>query len=452
MPMVISHVCRRWRHCACSDPMLWRQLGIHDHVEKVPWSSRPVPSLRKLESHSVFLTTCALRAGSFPLTLSLDIYYEPQSSSQRSDLHRCIKMWRPILLRCKSLSLGLPGTTLHALFQITIELPLLESLALASPYDILYLRNMRAPMLNIISVQGCQRNLKIHGVDWSRLTSLTIQWIELGSEIAFILQECVALEHLDLVFEGVTIDGSTVISLPNVKDLALRFGDDDVELVDIFPCFSVPALKCFRLIAAPSERPLAGSVASMLTRSGCHLEQLEVNGQCFLDDTDNSDFGVLLKAAPSLKVLHIEGSYSRASKPVDDCLRWLIHINHDTGEIFAPKLQDLFIQMQVLEGESEYPWPSDVLVSEILTSRRHIPDDPKHNGTLESALIVVEDDYSGRQWRFSCTKGIVMHFCAPHVLTAEEEEQQRAEQLAWTEELKRLLEEDNDEGRHSSAI
>ncbi|KAJ6589224.1 hypothetical protein B0H19DRAFT_233322 [Mycena capillaripes] len=155
------------------------------------------------------------------------------------------------------------------------EMPLLRhlDLKLTKASDVFTLRH--APLLRtaVLNVDA------IHNVvlPWAHLTSVQLRFIY-PSEYVSILQQTPNLVNLDLdVFFGAESDQHD-ITLPCLEALVLDNSWNEEYAEGLLGSFLVPALQHLRILERILKPDSIHSLASFITKSGCHLREAYIMG------------------------------------------------------------------------------------------------------------------------------------------------------------------------------
>ncbi|TFK45720.1 hypothetical protein OE88DRAFT_1668781 [Heliocybe sulcata] len=360
-PLVLSQVCRLWRQCAHATPQLWCSVLIHDLPDLRKKGELVCPNLRV---QTAFLETCVARARALPLELILGIH------KFSDDVDASLDVWRSSMGRCRSLDITCPETIWDELFSSPIELPLLEKLELSIFQDItqtpLSLNSLAMPKLKHLEIALEGISDTPDGIDWSRLSTLSIHSATFNRRLGSVLDQCPALRQLELELEVIDIDQMCNITLPFLEDFYCYIHDYDRNGVAklVFPSFVLPRLQKLT-VYAPDTYPLTKSLALMLRRSDCMLETLDIHNRCAIDNGDH--FYELLMSCPALSSLTVTSAYGTDDTfaSIDESLFCLIR---SVDGYPAPKLDCLLLGLEV--DETYVCFPSDSAVSEILNARR----------------------------------------------------------------------------------
>ncbi|KZT30029.1 hypothetical protein NEOLEDRAFT_301036 [Neolentinus lepideus HHB14362 ss-1] len=251
-PMVLSHVCRRWRQCACTSSALWRHMAVVDSVDSVDSDDILVgasPNLRKLTGLTFLLQEFVPRAGDCLLDLlSFVVDYDTPDSFEA-----CLQTWRECLPRCRSLHFKVTETLRRKLFEPPVQLPSLESLSFGLPLgfhdSVLSLDNVVAPRLTHISLQdiGYRTSVVLERF-YPRLTVLELQSVSYSSSLIGVLQRCQSLMHLTLDTLDVTAPVSATLSLAHLRIVNFVV-QDELEVFPILLSFRFPGLRSLGITA-----------------------------------------------------------------------------------------------------------------------------------------------------------------------------------------------------------
>lgn len=219
IPLVLrlTHVCRRWRHCACSTARLWCDMAIIHHRRSSLNKTSEARVRQELESLSSLAELFLARSGTLPMNVSFDLDYKPFE-----EIQGCFQTWRSCIARCKSLRLHVVVPMLRLFFPVPVELPLLESLqyipVFCSPVIPVSLANISVPRLASLSLDSIRETDSIDiGIPASQLTELRLENLNL-SVIRLLEAQCQSLKTVRLHFDRSVVSRMRPMTFPNLED------------------------------------------------------------------------------------------------------------------------------------------------------------------------------------------------------------------------------------------
>jgi len=290
-PILLTHICRKWRSIALDTPDLWSTL--HIVIPEAGYSFDQLPSRcdRIQQGMQVFLD----RSRSMPLTLSMFSQNIDRSQDDAVEISRAFELLVSHCTRWKSLVLRVPSQSQLAVFQMLNEkdLQLLESLLLWSPPDSdsempeTFVECVaKAPRLHQLALSDTPIVHSFARMEanfrWSQLTYLEVRW---GDTIPSVLRDCRNLKILRLTFP----DGHYPID-NDIGSITLT----QLERLVLHPIVPLHAFWCLDALCLPNLRDLSivgclhflqselydhvdatTSLNNFVTRSSCPLEKFE---------------------------------------------------------------------------------------------------------------------------------------------------------------------------------
>ncbi|KAK6991775.1 F-box domain-containing protein [Favolaschia claudopus] len=260
-PLHFTHICRQWRDIACNTPQLWTAIDLNPrNVDNLPIT---------LEGTLALTGLWVSRSGHCPLSIRMGSQHDPMS------------ILAPLIPHChrwEHLTLMLEST--QPLSSMQGSLPLLKSFTVRlgtsiSDDEVVNLQDL--PSLSTVFLDA----FKIPHINfpWSQLTSLTLSWIY-PEHCMSILRKTTHLERciLHLGLQDEPQDDFVDLVLPRLRTLEVEV-DGDVY-VNIIQCLVAPALRYLRMPESflnPWSHPFK-PLQSFISRSGCHLNKLQVTG------------------------------------------------------------------------------------------------------------------------------------------------------------------------------
>jgi hypothetical protein len=262
-PLVLCRVCRRWRDIALSTPSLWRAISIA--------IDEPEPHrTEKLE----LLKTWIERSGNYPLALS----FTGPPTSISTVLPRFLQTAVAQCERWEHLNVLIPFEHLHLLQG---DMPLLRTTTFG-PIDLRHdvestlTLFTRAPQLRHVVLTACFLTATVH-LPWAQLTHIDAHCLY-EHECIDIFRNASALVACKLNVccsdDDIRV-GSTLPLNANMqlRDVVLLVDDPNVRLWLILDCLTLPAL---RTLQVPDPCVTLESLAALVARSACELEELRV--------------------------------------------------------------------------------------------------------------------------------------------------------------------------------
>ncbi|KAK7048880.1 F-box domain-containing protein [Favolaschia claudopus] len=256
-PMRLTHICRQWRDTACETPGLWRAIDLY-----------PTRVDDRLESTLSLTALWVSRSRHCPLSIRAGSY---------NDLLSVLAPLIPHRDRWEHLDLTLKST--QPLSSIQGSLPLLKSFtihfnsSISDDDSVVNLHDL--PLLSTVALD----DFKIPHVSlpWSQLTSLTLSWIY-PEHCMSILRKTTHLERCTLRLwiqdEDEPQNDFVDLLLPRLDTLEID-ADDGVH-VDLIQYLVAPALHSLCLPESFLGSNPIDSLKSCISRSGCHLGELQV--------------------------------------------------------------------------------------------------------------------------------------------------------------------------------
>ncbi|EPQ53417.1 hypothetical protein GLOTRDRAFT_94678 [Gloeophyllum trabeum ATCC 11539] len=325
MPFILTHVCQRWRQCACSIPELWHDIAVTE--DRDPSSIAEIPS---------------------------------------KGFNECLQIWRACFVRCSSMRLELTPAMLCMIFPNPMELPVLESLAFINTSNTAAPTIMLTPRLTffILYSLGLKDSAAI-SIPPCQLTELFLMLMAFDSSTVQLLEaQCSSLRSLALSPGSIDMSQMPPITFPVLEKASLSFGSRGYDVV--LPKFIAPALRTLHVSTAHNSvsPPLSVVLPTMLAASGSQLEHLIIQS-CDVIEHEEELYGIL-KAVPSLVFLSIQGVLFWDS-PLDEVLRALVRRDPASNQFPVPHLEKLFINIETaaIDGCAD-----DEGLSEVLDLRR----------------------------------------------------------------------------------
>ncbi|KAF8351743.1 hypothetical protein F5887DRAFT_1277545 [Amanita rubescens] len=256
--LAISHVCSHWRKVALRTPELWSSTQLsylmkYPNLDHVTWL------------HQRWLA----RAGTFPVSLSIDFDRSMESVEIASSLQ---KILLPFRVKKLHLSLTYPTFVDLATFsisesalsdftEVSLDLTTVSSDETWSVENIHFISRLRSIKLfsgdeNPLD-DWLRRNLQ--SLPWSQLRSMEVDWIFLDNLglLVDILRQIPTLQVLKLNIYPFHVDSLKALTMPSLLDfsLTLEVNEDllgpEVNFDKILRSFTCPSLTKFELYGSP---------------------------------------------------------------------------------------------------------------------------------------------------------------------------------------------------------
>ncbi|KAJ7178171.1 hypothetical protein C8R46DRAFT_988301, partial [Mycena filopes] len=260
-PVVLTHICHRWREIALSTPRLWRTFKI---------ILRANDSEDNDDANQVRAEEWLQRSGSCPLTVELhSLRLEPPLILQTIMAHS--NRWQHLKI----------FTTMSNLPAIVGPFPLLRTLTatawLLGPQTVTHWPTTfrDAPLLQRVALDQYEEVFR-NMLPWFQLTVLVIQSIT-GTECLEILALAPRLVHCDLgvAWVGESHTQSHVLSLDQLKTLKLRspVHGSDSTMLNAF-VLQVPAVQRLHIAEAFLTPNPLGTLRALLLRWNCNPQEI----------------------------------------------------------------------------------------------------------------------------------------------------------------------------------
>ncbi|KAJ7741189.1 hypothetical protein DFH07DRAFT_59373 [Mycena maculata] len=261
-PLVLAHICHRWREIALSLPPLWKAITLNGIKEE--------PS----EGYIEFLGSWLRRAGGLPLSVQMD-----EAGSDRRLTAAEIGAILPYRASWERLSVRI---VLSALLTLAAPMPLLRDLEIrverndVPDFPVAF---QDVPQLRAVTLWDF--NYPIGFLPWSQLTSLTLVC---KSPIACTviladtpnLVDCV----LAIDFTNALPAGLPDTALTHLESLVLtKYADIKRVSTTYLGTFIAPALRRLEVLDELLGPDHADTLASFIARSGCTLERVRITGE-----------------------------------------------------------------------------------------------------------------------------------------------------------------------------
>lgn len=327
-PVLLTQVCRSWREIAIQTPQLWTSLLLF-RTRRAP--EDPLAKTAYDECLLGLLSMWIQRSGRMPLSFRWnDVFMCYGSPYHSEDDKLMLQILRPAMQRVKFLYLY--GPVLRASNLLSAhgdDLQTLQILSLCFTPRTGNIGNeltnqglsIHAPRLRALhlltDIFHREVNLPLFDMPWAQLTTLSLDTWSTIAETLHALSQCRALVRLDVYIGqnmrdvGVLQTPLTMTCLTRLKiHIKLALGLDTYR--DTYPrvavflnALTLPALKTLRCPTADPGRNAA--VASLLGRSQCALESLEI---CAQEGQHDASTLCLITSISTLRFLKISTSES----------------------------------------------------------------------------------------------------------------------------------------------
>ncbi|KAJ7159309.1 hypothetical protein C8R43DRAFT_948240 [Mycena crocata] len=257
-PILLTHVCRKWRIIAHSTPTLWRALslsfGSYDDEDTVD-----------------VLHSWLARSGACPLSIRLD----GDSRWFNNSSHEVFEVLVTYRARWEYMELlWIPADIIPLL---PGPLPLLrrfelsfEQMETLSPASLTAVPLLHSALLQLLAVDTVT-------LPWAQLTSLSLVWVR-RSRYAPVLQQTPNLVHCVLVVEHSHNDDMLVdVLLPQLESLVL-ITDNCLADADYLDTLITPALREIHVADQCLGLNPLDSLATFISKSGCKLQSVRITG------------------------------------------------------------------------------------------------------------------------------------------------------------------------------
>ncbi|KDQ51328.1 hypothetical protein JAAARDRAFT_41177 [Jaapia argillacea MUCL 33604] len=322
-PLLVSQICRSWRHVALSCPALWSSFR---------WTVYPSGSDKSWENGVSVVQEWLRRSGGRPLSIGLDwderkndilSWSESDEFTLTNSSINCIDIIAPHAPRWKRIDLNLPTQAFARLRHIG-PVPLLEKLTL---YDIglpgrgyeSFYPNDWTDFPPFITIAPCLRALRFiipipvtqAVLPWHQLTQLILENPRIGLGVntcLAILSQCTKLVECEVVLHQPSLADSIELPpnsfiLPDLEELTIY------TTVDISPFFAklvLPKLASIHLNNGDIDTPWTNrAFLDLIARSSCVLESLKF-ARAFQSDSDALE---CFQQIPSLERVDIEAGW-----------------------------------------------------------------------------------------------------------------------------------------------
>ncbi|KAJ3501960.1 hypothetical protein NLJ89_g9104 [Agrocybe chaxingu] len=390
-PMLLTHVCRQWRHVALHTPRLW--AAIHIPIPSVPRNHQGEPlsgQYSKRVADIVERRMCTAnewfeRSGVCPLSISLHEWNSHWAGDMFATVaKRCLI---PFCRRWKDISLTACASSFRPFQKLSAaDTPLLESLHLQlttitgppltadinAPWK--HGSILQSPRLTRFQISGQGSDIPYGLVHWGRITTLVIEgarWNMIShpdlKAIMNILRQCAALIECTVqVGSGIQDRNDETqklpIILPHLEALTVeeRHGGSFLRQLHAPSLQQITYSRTPGVVGAIAASPLLGFLTS-----NPDVELKELHTSCA--SMSAADFLACLKCCPSLRTLHIKtGKYVPPTVPPivqtiaqgslqvelnDSLLAALAPASVDVEDILCPKLEDVEFMMDTKFSE-----------------------------------------------------------------------------------------------------
>ncbi|KAJ7076650.1 hypothetical protein B0H15DRAFT_955506 [Mycena belliarum] len=279
-PMVLTHICHRWREIALAMPSLWRAIELEDHADDDPI----------FEAVECWLD----RSRGLPLSICQTCYTEAFADKCEEILALHSARWEHVNLRLYNLShRAIVTHAMPLIRQLEIRVDSIDESPPVSYRDMPRLR----------SVTLWDFHYPAGFLPWSQLTSLTLV-CKPFAECADVLRDTVNLIHCELAICGLS-DRQPDVRLEHLQSLALMPFDllswlDTEETTQSLNTLITPALRMLQvsndlLVPHPIE-----TLSTFISKAGCRLDSVHITGSRSVSKRSYR------AAFPSIKIISFE--------------------------------------------------------------------------------------------------------------------------------------------------
>ncbi|KAJ6459537.1 hypothetical protein C8R45DRAFT_912968 [Mycena sanguinolenta] len=259
-PILLAHICRKWRGIALETPTLWRAISLPD-------PSVPLANLASL--CDVWLS----RSGCCSISLQFDMdFMEGECEPE------ILPTIAPYRARLENLIVN--KVSLPQLRAIEGSMPLLRRLELLLDHSAHSLATkvsfcdaplLRTVLLNAKAVENTM-------IPWAQLTSLALHEL-FPVECVPILQHTFNLVHCELALvEDPNHEHVPGVTLPSLQTLTLTHVLEDDSVTGYLQTLTVPGLRSLRVPESFLGPNPVDTLKSFILKSGGNLEELCITG------------------------------------------------------------------------------------------------------------------------------------------------------------------------------
>jgi len=312
-PLLLTHICRDWRHLALSTPSLWSSILIHQ-LKCLPqeggFAEEVDPQLLRVQEQ-----TCAAgvqewlsRSGACPISIS---FLESALGSEEGPCQPFLNAIRPFALRWRRLVLrGRAKPDLDQFLSLlSTEVPILEELVVSFETPAPAMNSdsddnrwsrcgiIRAPRLKRVVIANLNESIAVLQLHWSQMTHLSFEHNKAGRDMSLsanetieILRQCpnlvsIQVEIGDIESPGVDMDqiapapvhSREVVVMHHLLHLTIHTA---LDLSEFFPVIQTPVLREFSFFGIPLPALGIPSVISFLSWVPT-LKRLSIDPRCF---------------------------------------------------------------------------------------------------------------------------------------------------------------------------
>ncbi|KAJ7320812.1 hypothetical protein DFH08DRAFT_1086111 [Mycena albidolilacea] len=252
-PILLTHICRRWREMALALPVLWRAITMYRNDDLV--------------------STVLSRSGRCPLSIHID------DSNNLSGFLAILPEYSRLEYLKFRLTSFRDGPCIDGPMPLLRHIDFILDYTSEEPYVLLG----AAPLLRtaIFDVYAAMNVMSTF--PWAQLTSLTLTAMVMH-ECFPILQKTPDLVHYELhlhLFDEPSHSQGVEVTLPSLESLVLRDPDPD-EYPPPFTYlqhFIVPTLRSLQIPERFLEPDPIDALASFISKSGCKLQRVDVTNR-----------------------------------------------------------------------------------------------------------------------------------------------------------------------------
>lgn len=368
--LLLSQICRRWRHIALRTRGLWSNFNF------------PSQKTFQIEITEIWLT----RSGNAPINFSIASGFVDSRPGMRV-VEQILQMLVDHSRRWKHVEISLRPTMMKIMSKSKACIPLLRSLAIDCRGD------FSSEALDAFEIAPQLKTVRFIGNEGINPTRFSIPWLQLHkcvvdrSNYGHALDIMRRAENMDTIYfdsaqYGIAVPPG-IIYHARLKFLSIRY-HDDTALKYLFRHISSPALQGLTLIrvrddSAPS--PWTNDFVKFLSRSSCSLKKMIFYNIHLAD----GQLTHCLEHLPQLEELEIGMTVSGGD--TDDIAKQLhVDISDHTVPPLGPALQaiifdvhyhtDRKLLMDMIQSRWHTPshWPSFTRLQRVILINRYTSD------------------------------------------------------------------------------
>ncbi|KAJ7495471.1 hypothetical protein FB451DRAFT_1164201 [Mycena latifolia] len=268
-PLLLTQICRQWRHIALNTPELWQSLVFGD------------------ESSVEILKLWFLRAGNLPVNYSFQCRDASRGAAliETSVLHA--PHWQDMTFRLPLRSLpklDLRQKSLPMLRRISFDINQHHRVRMDIQTDVVILKN--APLLREVHISTLP--YQKFDIPWHQLNTLTLFQCMPWAECMSLLRECPGLVNLVVSTSGSAPHNASPLTLTNLKSFTAHTG------LALLEHLSLPCLQRLTISGVMAGEHTVFD--TFIKRSACVLKYLSLS----LNDVASNTLRSCLRAADSV--------------------------------------------------------------------------------------------------------------------------------------------------------